>query len=250
MAGDWQPMRLDLEDDIAVVALSSRIGHNINTTIGALHRAWAWANRNSVDGSMPGITAQHLNIRIGIPEFAEAMASVGWLEIQENLLVFPNFGRWNSQGAKTRLANTRRQQLSRECRASVAPEARPEKRREEKSTGEKKEPGFFCTEPEEPARVPKAAVVRIQYTDAGWTGITDRDRSQWSAAFPAVDVPAALLRAHQWALDNPHKRKKKWRAYLTRWLSGDQEKGGSANNNGRYGKPPAPPPVRVASGPW
>jgi hypothetical protein len=140
MAGDWMPMRIDLEDDIAVVALSSRIGHTIGATIGALHCAWAWANRNTTDGRMPQITPKHLDERIQIPGFSEAMAAVGWLIIEPNALVFPKYDVWNSNSAKARLVNTQRKKLSRERRASVSHfvgqmrdrcATREEKRREE-----------------------------------------------------------------------------------------------------------------------
>ena len=79
------------------------------------------------------------------------------------------------------------------------------------------------------------ATVRARTTDAlswsvdgGWTGITDKDRADWAVAYPAVNIDQDLAKAHQWLLARPAKqRKKRWRAFLTNWMSGTQERGGS-----------------------
>jgi uncharacterized protein YdaU (DUF1376 family) len=64
--------------------------------------------------------------------------------------------------------------------------------------------------------------------EAGWQGVGDSDRSQWAVAYPACDLRAELARMHQWLLANPAKsHKKKWRAFVVRWLARSQEKGGS-----------------------
>ena len=62
----------------------------------------------------------------------------------------------------------------------------------------------------------------------GWQGITDRDRADWAVAFPAVSIDRELAVADQWLKGNPEKaRKKKWRAFLARWLGRSQERGGN-----------------------
>jgi uncharacterized protein YdaU (DUF1376 family) len=64
--------------------------------------------------------------------------------------------------------------------------------------------------------------------EAGWQGITAEDRSQWALAYQACDLRAELARMHQWLIANPAKaHKKQWRAFVVRWLSRSQEKGGS-----------------------
>jgi uncharacterized protein YdaU (DUF1376 family) len=63
---------------------------------------------------------------------------------------------------------------------------------------------------------------------AGWTGITDEDRADWAVAYPAVNQAQELAKADQWLKGNPEKaRKKKWRAFITRWFGKAQERGGS-----------------------
>ena len=64
--------------------------------------------------------------------------------------------------------------------------------------------------------------------DGAWAGITDKDRTDWAVAYPAVNVDQEMAKAHQWLLARPAKqRKKRWRAFLTGWLSRTQENGGS-----------------------
>lgn len=69
----------------------------------------------------------------------------------------------------------------------------------------------------------------------GWQGITDRDRADWAIAYPAVGVDQELAKSDQWLRANPEKaRKKKWRAFLTRWFDRTQERGGSGG--GKVGR--------------
>ena len=69
----------------------------------------------------------------------------------------------------------------------------------------------------------------------GWQGITDRDRADWAIAYPAVGVEQELAKSDQWLRANPEKaRKKKWRAFLTRWFDRTQERGGSGG--GKVGR--------------
>lgn len=59
------------------------------------------------------------------------------------------------------------------------------------------------------------------------TGLNQEDYDQWKEAFPAVEIEAEIRSATQWLLDNPTKRKKQVRRFLTNWLRRRQERGGS-----------------------
>jgi hypothetical protein len=61
---------------------------------------------------------------------------------------------------------------------------------------------------------------------SGFGGITEKDLSEWSAAYPAVNLQMQMARAHTWLKDNPAKRKKHVRRFLSGWFSRSQEKGG------------------------
>ena len=70
----------------------------------------------------------------------------------------------------------------------------------------------------------------------GWQGVTDQDRADWSAAYPAVNIDRQIAASSQWLKANPSKAKKKlWRRFLTNWLARQQERGGDLPSNPRNG---------------
>ena len=82
----------------------------------------------------------------------------------------------------------------------------------------------------------------IRWTPAGgWEGITDADRAAWRVAYPACDLARELAAAGEWLRSNPEKsRKSRWRAFLTRWLSRSQDRGGGLPSRPAAGRPDAP----------
>lgn len=65
------------------------------------------------------------------------------------------------------------------------------------------------------------------------TGITEAHRQRWRKAYAAVDIDAEILRAQEWQVANPEKRKKNYRRFLTNWFARTQEKGGSGGQADR-----------------
>ncbi len=112
MAADWIPMRVDLAEDPAVIAIACATGLDEDTVVGKLHRLWSWFNTHTKNGHAP-VTPVWINAKIRHEKFAEAMISVGWLLVRENKIVLPRFDRWNSQGGKARILATRRKQRQR-----------------------------------------------------------------------------------------------------------------------------------------
>ena len=139
MAADWIPMRIDLIDDPAVIAIAARLDLDEYAVVGRLHRLWAWANSHLLDGHARSVTPQQVDRLISTPNFATALQEAGWLQVRSDGVAFPNFDRWNSQSAKKRILSAKRQQKSRhgnEPKVSRSERdesvTREEKRREEK----------------------------------------------------------------------------------------------------------------------
>jgi len=85
--------------------------------------------------------------------------------------------------------------------------------------------------------------------DDGWTGISEKDRTDWGIAYPAVDLDVELVRADQWLKGHPAQaRKKLWRAFLTRWFGKEQERGGSRKGT-PAGAPRSPEQYRPFNAP-
>jgi hypothetical protein len=136
MAGDWIPMRVDLAEDPAVIAVARTLGIEEETVVGLFHRLWSWANQQTVDGVAAKVDAAWLDRHLRRPGFSAAAADAGWLETKAGALVIPHFDRWNGKSAKARLLATRRQHKKRGEQVSRSERdknvTRGEERREEK----------------------------------------------------------------------------------------------------------------------
>ena len=99
--------------------------------------------------------------------------------------------------------------------------------------------GMTPTETPKRRRSPSADSIRWTPA-AGWEGIEPADRQGWAAAYPACDIARELAAAAEWLKANPEKaRKSKWRAFVTRWLSRSQDRGGGKASNRPGDAPPA-----------
>jgi hypothetical protein len=124
------------------------------------------------------------------------------------------------------------------CLANVATPAPAPAPEEEKTPPPTEE---VCSEPATPASEPPAAEkVVLTFPTVGrgaktWD-LTESKLAEYRESFPGVDVLSACRAALQWARDNPEKRKtaKGMPAFLTRWLSKEQNAGGGqAGGNSR-----------------
>lgn len=132
MAGDWIPMRLDLTEDPAVMAMAEILEMDEECVVGYLHKIWSWASRQCSAGSATNVTLLSLERITHCAKVPQAMAKVGWI-VERNVdgvpvLDFPKWDRWLSESAKKRMISTRRQQRLRaeNCSADGATKARPE----------------------------------------------------------------------------------------------------------------------------
>jgi hypothetical protein len=75
---------------------------------------------------------------------------------------------------------------------------------------------------------------QISWSSAsGWQGITDADRAEWAEAYPGAVLNQELAKATSWLKANPERAgKRKWRAFIVRWLSKCQDKGGTNRQPG------------------
>ncbi len=108
MAGDWIPVRCDLQDDPAVIGIGAILDISPAHVVGLLVRVWGWANRQCKDGHAPNVTGKWIDSYVGFDGFAEAMAKVNWLKLNDSGAMIPKFDRFNSMAAKRRIASTER----------------------------------------------------------------------------------------------------------------------------------------------
>jgi uncharacterized protein YdaU (DUF1376 family) len=88
------------------------------------------------------------------------------------------------------------------------------------------------SEPAKPSRS-RAKSSMLWSADAGWQGISDADRSEWAAAFPAAVLDQELAKATAWLRANPKRAvRSNWRRFLVGWLQRCQDKGGTIREPG------------------
>ena len=67
--------------------------------------------------------------------------------------------------------------------------------------------------------------VTFSFTTGLFSGVTDEMVATWQVACPAVSVDREIVKAAQWLLANPNKRKKNYRRFLLNWIMRGQERG-------------------------
>jgi hypothetical protein len=223
MAGDWIPMRLDLADDPAVMAMAELLGMPEPCVVGYLHTIWSWASRHCNDGSVTQVTPEALGRVTRCAKVPEAMLRVGWLECGEidgkPVITFPNWARWLSQSAKSRVLTSRRvaQHRQEKCNGVSVTESLPEKRREKKSKKESK---------------PKKSA--STFVKPSLEEITEYIQAQGYA----VDAQLWLdhYEANGWRVGRNPMRD--WQAAVRTWAKNEF---GAGKGNGKGGSGPMPP---------
>jgi hypothetical protein len=212
MAGDWIPIRCNLIDDPAVLAIAAETGLDEFAVVGRLVRLWAWANQHLSDGQVANLAEAWIDRYVCAPGFARAMLGAGWLQSDAGRISFPRFDRWNSAGAKRRLEKSEQKRAQRSRQPGVKPatlvagagdkpatDRRPEKRREEKRTEDKTppppaEPGGEDATTPEPKTDPKTEPAAVaDGVDDAWDEPFESLVAAWvQAKLPGHDAPGGI----------------------------------------------------------
>ena len=109
MAGDWIKMRIGIEQDPAVFAISSRLKLDRFAVVGRLSAFWSWMNQHSEDGSVTlagnvtgnapdnaaSDSCEMIDTIAGVSGFAEALQAVGWLILTRVGFSIPSYDKYN-----------------------------------------------------------------------------------------------------------------------------------------------------------
>jgi len=145
----WIKVRTCLKDESEVEGICKMTGLNVPAVLGSLQILWSWADTVTTDGFIKFADSESVDNRVECPGFCDALCAVGWLEVLEDGIQFPNFETHMSESAKKRSGAAKRKQTQRKkasrsgvtkvtdpCDKSVT---REEKRREEKNKESNKE---------------------------------------------------------------------------------------------------------------
>lgn len=113
---EWIPACKSLPRKREVIAIAAATSRSRHEVVGLLLDFWAWADEESADGQLPGMTPDSLNALFpgSDASFWAAVISAGWLLVRSRGLEVPKFQRWLGRSAKRRLQETERKRRSRE----------------------------------------------------------------------------------------------------------------------------------------
>ncbi len=235
MAGEWFAIDVAIDEKVEVWEICELTELPIETVVYRLIKLWGWFQCHSEDGNAR-VTVQRFAKHVGgSVEFWQAVAAVGWLEINTTGLTLPGWEQRFSGAAKARQLGNKRVQKHRKKQTEKRDgnaEALPQESTEQEITKEKT---ILCASadplPDPPTPKPRTNRILILWNDQdGWTGISEAIRQDLAKAFPAANLDIEMARAHQWLLSNPAQSKRKqWRRFLTNWLSRCQDRGGTRN---------------------
>lgn len=105
MAGYWIPWEIGLTRKREVCVVARMLGVSRREAAAMCMEVWEWAQGQSVDGLIIGLTPASVSDAVGIDGIGEAMASqgCGWIVESESGIQFPNWDRFNGRPAKARL---------------------------------------------------------------------------------------------------------------------------------------------------
>ena len=161
---EWIPRCKGLNRKPEVLAIALATGRTRHDVADLLCEFWEWADSETEDGRLPGLTIETLSIVVPDTDdqFWTAVVQVGWLQVEAPTLIIPNFERWLGRCAKKRLKDVLRQQTHR------ARKPTPDLSRNERDKSvttvqditEQEKEACASFSPAEPGEVPPAVRVR------------------------------------------------------------------------------------------
>lgn len=144
MAGDWLKIEANTPDKPEVFEIATQLSITPEEAFGRLFLVWRWFDQHTENGNAHNVSDSYINRISGVAGFAQAMRSVGWLDMKSDGglgVSLPKFDRHNGKTAKTRALTAKRvaTHKQRNGNAEVTDGALP---REEKRRDKNKAPRF------------------------------------------------------------------------------------------------------------
>jgi len=257
MAGEWIPLDCNLGTKPEVLELVDETGLPVEVVCWRLIQLWSWAALNSSDGTIRATPRRVAAVAGGDEAFWLAVERVGWVTFLSGTIVIAGWEKRFSQAAKARATHAKRQDSyrwrSRDGAPSQGCDAPPSQgggaaaSLQEKTGEDRREEEIQPAAPvptSKPAARSRAKSAVSWSSESGWQGITDADRQEWAEAFPGAVLDQELAKATAWLKANPSRAgRRNWRAFVVRWLSRCQDKGGTNREPGK--RPDDKPPPKA-----
>ncbi len=116
MAGYWIAWTKGLPRKPEVFKIARELKMDRYRVAALLMDLWAWADSETTDGTILGMSTLDIDDVVDTPGLGEAMMAAGWLRAEKKLgLIFPNWERWNATPAKRRLLDAERKRKQRDA---------------------------------------------------------------------------------------------------------------------------------------
>tara|TARA_B100001094_G_scaffold89840_1_gene85838 strand:- start:64 stop:426 length:363 start_codon:yes stop_codon:yes gene_type:complete len=120
MAGDWIKVSSDICSKREVIVGARFMGRDRFSYVGLCIAFWTWADAQTVDGFLHGLTCEDVDAVIDAPGFGESLKYVGWLLEDDHGLTVPNFERHNGRSGKRRATDNARKREARSTKCQNA----------------------------------------------------------------------------------------------------------------------------------
>lgn len=84
-----------------------------------------------------------------------------------------------------------------------------------------------CPKNETPSQQKRTLKINFNLKKERWENITDEDMDRWKKTYSKCDIEYELLSMADWLVSNPERCKKNYKAFISRWLRSEQDKGGT-----------------------
>ena len=134
MSVGWIKVETCTPGKAEIIRLARLLSMKHDEALGAVVRFWVWADSNTVDGVVDGVSPTDVDAVLSCPGLCRGLESVGWLVIDgvKERITIPKFERHNGESAKKRALSNERQARWRAGLVDAEAPTREEKRREEK----------------------------------------------------------------------------------------------------------------------
>lgn len=221
---EWIKARTDLDVDPVVIAQADALGLPLPVVAWAWIKFWGWAREHTTDGRLEGVTPGAIDRVTGVTNFANTAGK--WIVFDATGCTCPDWEKHNSNGARERFEDANRQRKYRQdkkkrerdkCHTPVTQVCdKSVTRREEKRTEESIS---------KPPLSPSGGSVRVSWEDGVWSGISDKQRTEWNSAYPSVNIDGELAKATAWLRSNPDRAgKRNWSRFLNSWFARAHER--------------------------
>lgn len=115
MAEGWIPACKNLTRKREILAIAKTTARSRHEVAGLMLEFWSWCDSETSDGRIVDVHVDALETMIGgDSRFWLAVQNAGWLTIDPDGMVIPNFSRWLGRSAKSRLGEAVRKRMQRE----------------------------------------------------------------------------------------------------------------------------------------